>query len=340
MDNNAQRGTPRRVTLAEVAKAAGVSTALASIVMRGVPGASDVNRALVLRAADELGYRPDPRARLLRQQRSRLLGVTFGLEQPFHGDLVSSIYRAADVAGYEVVLSGVTPTRSEARAVETLLTDRCEAMILVGASASSAQLVSWRAQRPIVVLARRLRRQLVDTVHTADATGLELAVDHLVALGHRDIAHVDGGRAPGSADRRHGYRSAMTRHGLASTIQIVNGGLTEADGSAAAGALLAQQQPPTAIIAFNDRCATGVLRTLQDSGVAVPQQISVVGYDNSRLSQSSWLDLTTVAQDAATLGRMAVERSIALIDGDSDPRDQEVAPQLIVRSTTTTAPSG
>lgn len=326
----------RRVTLVQVAKAAGVSTALASIVMRGVPGASDANRALVWQTATDLGYRPDPRARLLRQQRSRLLGVTFGLEQPFHGDVVGSIYRAADAAGYEVVLSGVTPTRTEVRAAETLLTDRCEALILVGSTATPAQLASWRAQRPVVLIARRLRRQVVDTIHTADSTGLGLAVDHLVGLGHRRIAHVDGAAAPGSADRRHGYRAAMSRYGMSDQIQIVPGGLTEEDGSRAVESLLAHDLP-TAIIAFNDRCAMGILRSLKDHDISVPAQVSVVGYDNSRLSWPAWLDLTTVAQDVKALGRIAVERSIALIEGDTSSKDHEVAPRLILRSTTAPA---
>src|ERR687889_1868627 len=99
--------TGGRVTLADVAARAGVSTALVSIVMRGAPGASAATRERVRRAADEIGYRPDSRARLLRSSRSRLLGVVFGVQEAFHGDLVSGLYAAADAVDHELALSAV-----------------------------------------------------------------------------------------------------------------------------------------------------------------------------------------------------------------------------------------
>ena len=102
-----------RPTMADVARAAGISTALVSIVMRGVPGASDATRARVVRIADELGYVPDERARKLRQSRSRVLGVAFELQQPFHGDLVERLYAAAALHGYDIALSAVAPSRDE-----------------------------------------------------------------------------------------------------------------------------------------------------------------------------------------------------------------------------------
>src|SRR3954470_13866998 len=111
----------RRPTLADVAARAGVSTALASIVLRDVPGASAAARERVRRVAEELGYRPDSRARLLRSSRSRLIGVVFAVQQAFHGDLVSGLYAAADAADYELALSAVTPSRNERQAAASLL---------------------------------------------------------------------------------------------------------------------------------------------------------------------------------------------------------------------------
>src|SRR5919107_2985334 len=130
----------RRTTLADVAARAGVSVPLVSIVMRDAPGASDATRERVRRAAEELGYRPDTRARLLRSSRSRLLGVVFGVQHAFHGDLVTGLYTAADRAGYELALSAVTPQRDEGRAVASLMQDRCEALVLLGPHAPTAQL--------------------------------------------------------------------------------------------------------------------------------------------------------------------------------------------------------
>jgi DNA-binding LacI/PurR family transcriptional regulator len=327
-----QTGPERRPTLADVAARAGVSTALVSIVMRDAPGASAATRERVRRAADEIGYRPDSRARLLRSSRSRLLGVVFGVQQAFHGDLVSGLYAAAERVGYEVALSAVTPGRDERHAVDSLLQDRCEALVLLGPQSPTATLADLAARLPVVVVARPVRSTTVDVVRTADDEGLRLAVDHLVALGHRDVVHVDGGRAAGAAERRRGYREALRRHGL--PARIVDGGLTEDDGAAAARRLL-DGPLPGAVTVFNDRCALGVLDVLRRAGRTVPGEVSVVGYDDSRIARLSSVDLTSVAQDVEQLTTLAVGRALARLDGTPvDRRELVVPPHLVVRSTT------
>jgi DNA-binding LacI/PurR family transcriptional regulator len=324
--------SPRRPTLEDVAARAGVSRALVSIVIRDAPGASPQTRERVRLAAAELGYRPDTRARLLSRGRSRLLGVVFGVQHPFHGDLVDGLYPAAERLGYELALSAVTPRRDEARAVAGLLADRCEALVLLGPETPTARLAELAGQLPVVVVARSVRHRAVDVVRTADDAGLRLAVEHLAELGHSRIAHVDGGRAPGAAERRRGYRAAMGAHGL--DPRLVPGGPTEDDGAAAARALLAGGLP-TAVAVFNDRCATGLLDVLRGAGVAVPGRLSVVGYDDSRLARLSHVALTTVAQDADRLSELAVARAVQRLDGEPvADRELVVAPRLVVRSTT------
>ena len=314
-----------------------MSVALVSIVIRGVPGASAESRQRVLQAADELGYRPDTRARLLRSSHTRLLGVVFGVQHAFHGDLVSGLYQAADQRGYELALSAVTPTRDEPRAVRSLLQDRCEALILLGPQAPTSFLADLAARLPVVVVARAVRHRAVDVVRTADDEGLHQAVDHLVAAGHRRIVHIDGGRAPGAADRRRGYRQAMRLHGLDSETRILPGGLTEDDGADAAHTLLElpKGQRPTAVTVFNDRCAAGVLDVLHRAGLAVPRDLSVVGYDDSRLARLSHVNLTTVAQDADQMTTLAVTRAIDRLNGAPVPhRELVIPPHLVVRGTT------
>lgn len=324
----------RRPTLADVAARAGVSVPLVSIVMRDAPGASAATRERVRKAADDLGYRPDSRARMLRRSRTQLIGVVFGVQHPFHGDLVSGLYTAAEVADYELALSAVTPGRDERRAVASLLQDRCEALVLLGPSLPTTELADLAARMPVIVVARPVRSRAVDVVRTDDAAGLHLAVDHLVDLGHSRIAHVDGGRAPGAAERRRGYREALDRHGLADDALILPGGLTEDDGAAAARELIAAR--PTAVTVFNDRCATGVLDVLRREGVAVPGDVSVVGFDDSSLARLSHVALTTVAQDAERITALAVSRAIARLDGHAaaHEREQVIPPHLVVRSTT------
>ena len=327
----------KKATLADVAAHAGVSIALVSIVLRDAPGAAPATRERVLAAAREIGYEPDRPARLLRSGRSRLLGVVFGVEHAFHGDLVTGLYEAADRQGYELTLSGVTPHRDERRAIRSLLQDRCEALILLGPQAPAAELDALAARMPVVVLARGVRRADVDTVRTADADGLAQAVAHLAGLGHRRIAHVDGADAPGSADRRRGYRTAMRRLGPAAEARLVTGGLTEEDGARAARALL--DDPPTAVTVFNDRCATGVLDALRRAGKAVPEDISVTGFDDSRLARLGHVSLTTVAQDTATMTEQALRRAAARISGEPmSPREEVVPPHLVIRSTTAPPP--
>ena len=334
---NVQQGG-RRPTLEDVAARAGVSRALVSLVIRGAPGASEQTRQRVLASAAELGYRPDSRAQFLARSRSRLLGVMFGAHHAFHGDLLEGIYAAAEPAGYDIALSALTPSRKEQRAIETLLDYRCEALILLGPEAPAPRLAALGRQLPVVAVARRVPEASVHVVRTADEEGVRQAVDHLVALGHTAIVHVDGGRAPGAAERRRGYKSAMRRHGLGDRVRILPGGLTEQSGAAAAAPLLEEPARPTAVVAFNDRCAVGVLDSFIRSGIAVPADVSIVGYDDDRLARLSHINLTTVAQDAPRLARLAVETAIASLDdargGDTD---LVIPPHLIVRGTTAQA---
>ncbi|WP_069768377.1 LacI family DNA-binding transcriptional regulator [Streptomyces sp. LUP30] len=334
----------KRPTLADVAARAGVSTALVSIVMRDAKGAGATTRERVLQAAREIGYRPDARARLLRSRRSRLLGVQFALQHPFHADLVEGVYAAADAAGYQIALSAVAAGRSEQRAVETLLADRCEALILLGPQVPAARLAELAGQLPVVSVARRLRPSGSgsgpEVVRTADDEGARQAVDHLVALGHRDVVHVDGGRAPGAADRRRGYRTAMNRHGLGAHLRVLPGGPTEEAGAAAARALVTAGPRPTAVLAFNDRCASGVLDVFLRTGVTVPGDVSVVGFDDSRLARLAHIGLTTVGQDVSRLARLAVGRAVARVESGAAPAAVEdvVPPRLVVRGTTAPPP--
>ncbi|WP_250031058.1 LacI family DNA-binding transcriptional regulator [Paractinoplanes maris] len=337
----------RRATLTDVANRAGVSKSLVSLVMRDEAGASAETRRRVLEAAGELGYQPDSRARLLRSGRSRLLGVVFGIQHPFHADLVTGLYTAARETGYELALSAVTAERDESEAITGLLQDRCEALILLGPQSTVADLTRLAARLPVVVLARAVRQADIDVIRSADAEGLSLAVDYLVGMGHRSIAHIDGGRAPGAADRRRGYRQAMRGHGLGDQVRIVPGGLTESDGAAAARTLLdarpttvsATRNPvdtrPTAVTVFNDRCATGVLDVFARAGVGVPEAVSVIGYDDSTLARLAHVDLTTVAQDVVTMTHSAVARAIDRVEGAAvDHRELVIPPRLVVRGTT------
>jgi DNA-binding LacI/PurR family transcriptional regulator len=331
----------RRPTMADVAARAGVSRTLVSFILDGKPGASDATRQRVLAIADEIGYRPDSAARLLALGRSRTLGVLTDVRQLFQAELVTGIYPAAESCGYEVLLSANLSDREESVPIEALLSHRCGCLILLGPTSDVGYLCQLAERVPVVVVGRRL---LLDsdsaganlaTVRTNDARGMREAVDYLVELGHRDIHHVDGGDDPGSADRREAYRAAMGSHGLTQYAEVIAGEHNEQAGAAAARAMLAEPELPTAVLAGNDRCALGLLDVFTRAGVDVPEQLSLIGYDDSRLSDNPRIDLTTVHQDAAGLARHAVQLAVEMLEQKcSGPEDVVLEPKLVVRGTT------
>jgi DNA-binding LacI/PurR family transcriptional regulator len=317
----------------DVAQRAGVSRALVSIVFRGVAGASPATRERVMRAAEELAYRPDQRARLLGRNRSRLVGVAFGLHDEFHAEVVEQLYQAVEGTGYELALGAVAPTRAEDRAVQSLLDYRCEALILVGPALSLRVIEELAERLPVVVVARALRSRAAAVVRTDDAAGLRLAVEHLAGLGHQVIAHVDGQHAPGAAERRRGYRATMRRLGLDAHARVVPGGLTEQHGERAVAQLLAGT-PPTAVTAFNDHCAAGLMAAVRARGVRIPDQLSLVGYDNSHIASLATVALTTVAQDAPALAGKALDLALTRAEHEDDTSSEIVLPpRLVVRQT-------
>jgi DNA-binding LacI/PurR family transcriptional regulator len=324
-----------RPKLEDVAARVGVSTASVSLVLRNVPGPSAETRRRVLAAAEELGYRPDRTASLLARRRRHLLGVQLDVRNTFHAELVEHVHGRAEQLGYDVVLSTVTAGRDEQRAVTTLLDFRCEAVILLGPLSSAPRLAALARQVPVVSVGRRLSAPGVSVVRAADDRGAGLAVDHLVGLGHTTIAYVDGGRGAIAADRRRGHRAAMRRHGLEGAV--LSGGGSEEAGLAAAAELLVAPPLPTAVVAFNDRVALGLLDAFARAGVGVPDEVSVVGYDDGALARLAHVNLTTVGQEARRQAEEAVTAAVCRPDGGADSAPELVlTPRLVERGSTAT----
>lgn len=333
-----QTSGQKRPTMADVAAAAGVSRALVSTVFRDVPGASPTTRQRILDAAAELGYRIDNRARLLRRSHSRVLGVMFRLQDAFSATVVHDLYLGAEAAGYDLLLSAVLPDhpqRSETAVVDTLLDDRCSALLLIAPQMPDRDLEALGAKIPTTVLARPFRSGTCDVVRTDDTAVVDLAVDHLVGMGHEAITHVDGADARGAQERRLAYRAAMARHGLGPQVDIIKGGYTEVAGVRAGEQIIGGGRLPTALLTFNDALALGALLELRDSRVAVPADISVIGYDDVATSALPHIQLTSVGQDATETARQALICATSRYDDPQlPPREVIVAPYLAVRETT------
>jgi DNA-binding LacI/PurR family transcriptional regulator len=168
-----------------------------------------------------------------------------------------------------------------------------------------------------------------------DRMGARIAVEHLVSLGHRRIAHVDGGDGAGAQARRRGFLDAVAGAGIAAEAVVARGDYTEAGGAEGIDRLLALGRPPTAVFVSNDLAAVGALHALERRGFAVPDDVSVVGYDNTALADLGHIDLTTIDQPRRELGATAVRLLIErLRDGRRRARHVVLPPRLVVRGTT------
>ena len=321
----------------DVARAAGVSRALVSLVIRDSPKVSERSRRDVLAAAERLGYRPNLMARNLASRRTMTIGVLLNdLHNPFFAEVADGILAAADESDYRVLFStGRVRPAIESHALEAFLELRVDGIVLVGSRLPRAVIEAAARTVPLVAVGRRLRSSVVDTINNHEQAGARLAVDHLAGLGHERIVHIDGGRGAGSAPRRSGYRAAMARHGLDHHVRVVGGDLTELSGVRAVASLVRSNDLPTAIFAANDLSAAGALDRLGGEGLRVPEDVSLVGYDNTGLAAMHHIGLTTIDQPRAEMGRQSVATLLQRIDRPRTPAvDLAVDPSLVVRRTT------
>lgn len=332
---------PPRPTIIDVAERAGVSKSLVSLVMRGAPNVSDSSRQAVLVAAEQLGYRPNTMARSLVQQRSFVIGVMVSdLANPFFIDVIAGATDAAREAEYRALVNtGGRDKDKEADAIDTLLRLQVDGIVLAGAIVDAAIIERVGAETPTVITNRASRSRVIDSVVLDDGAGTGLAVDHLVELGHRRIAHISGGKGAGARNRVSGYRRAMRRHGLEDRITVVPGSYTEQGGAHGARTLMNGASRPTAIIAPNDVAALGALEALTAGTLEVPADVSLVGFDDTYLAGLGHIDLTSVRQDARLMGAQAVRMLIERAEGHrSDTRHLVLDPTLTVRSSTAPPP--
>lgn len=325
-----------RPTILDVASRAGVSKSLVSLALSGSPKVSEASRARIERAARELGYRPNAAARSLAAKKSRTLGVlVLDLHNPVFAEILDGVQTEVRKQGFSTMLvSGGDDPARERDEIDTLLQFQIEGLVLISHRLGAESLRQVAGEIPTVTVTRDdIAIPGMDMVCNDDVAGARMAVDHLVSLGHRRIVCLSGGDNPVSHARAQGYREAMAEHGLSDDARIVAGGLTDTAGYRAATQAL--EYSPTALFVANDIAAMGAIAAVEESGRDVPQDISVIGYDGIRLAGLRSVNLTTVAQPLAELGRLAATRLLERLEEPGrDSHHDRVSSQLAVRGTT------
>jgi DNA-binding LacI/PurR family transcriptional regulator len=334
----------RRPTINDVALRAGVSKSLVSLVMRDSDLVSPARRSAVVKAARELGYRPNSIARSLVEARTRTVGVIVSdLRNPWYVDILDGFRHALRAGGFRVLIGGgqLADHQVDRTVMEAFLDLRVEGLCVVGVLPYDEAFAEAIMSVPAVVASSHsYELPDVDSVVNDDEGGTRQATEHLIGLGHQRIAHIGGGPDGVAQARLRGYELAMREHGLGKHISVEECDYDEPSGYAAAGRLLGARRQPTAIVAVNDLAAVGAMSAAGDAGLPLPAGLSVVGYDNTNLAAVSHLSLSSVDPRSTDIGELAGRRIMARIAGgqhsakDAGRRDL-IPPVLVVRRSTT-----
>jgi LacI family repressor for deo operon, udp, cdd, tsx, nupC, and nupG len=326
-----------RATIDDVAREAGVSLATVSRALRGLPNVSPDTRARVIEVARDLHYRPDPNASRLAAGASHAIAVLApGLHTWYLGGVLAGIEGVISGKGYDLHL------RAALRTAPTAVVDafeavrgRADAALLVDLNLEDEELDALGTLgKPVLTLGSRADG--FDSITVDNRGGAAAVAHHLVNLGHRRIAMVDGDpdlsmQYASSFERRLGFRDGLAEHGLEPAL-TVNGGFAVGGGVEAFSTIMAEPEPPTAVFCFSDEMALGMLAAARRAGLSVPGDLSVVGFDDHDLAEA--MGLTTVRQDVADLGALAARRILDRIAEPSGPRHDVVEVALVVRETT------
>ncbi|MEU2630198.1 LacI family DNA-binding transcriptional regulator, partial [Kitasatospora sp. NPDC007106] len=335
-------------TIADIAREAGVSSGAVSFALNGRPGVSEATRTRILQVAERMNWRPHSAARALGGARARAVGLvlarparTIGLE-PFFGQLLSGLQAGLSGDGTALQLLVVEDTAAEIEVYRRWASEhRVDGFVVVDLQVHDPRVpVLEELAVPALVMGGPGRHGSLPSVWADDREAMVSIVDYLAALGHRRIAHLAGLPAFQHTRRRiRAVRDCARRLGLTEAVSLPTD-FSDAEGAAATRALLARRQRPTAIIYDSDVMAVAGLRVAAEMGVAVPDDLSVVSFDDSALARIVHPSLTALSRDTFALGEQVARELLAVIADPSAARDvQNPTPRLTVRESTARATS-
>ncbi|MGR5361280.1 LacI family DNA-binding transcriptional regulator [Vibrio mediterranei] len=286
-------------TMKDVAELAGVSTATVSRVINRSHYVEPVTLERVEKAIKTLNYRRDPRATALAKRSNNTLGLLTGnLADPFFALIAKNVEEVVRLNGHQlVVVSGGHNAEREKEGLDFLISQGCEAMVVHAKMLDDATLLRYAAQAPAMVLLNRTIPQISNrSVWVDNRAGAKVSVEHLIALGHRKIAYVTSDLPiEDRTDRLQGYKDAMSSANIeVPPSWIINENFSESGGEAAGKALMARCPEVTAVVTFNDVMAAGLMASLYEQGVVVPDDMSIVGFDDVLLARYIYPRLTTM----------------------------------------------
>lgn len=323
-------------TLSEVAAEAGVSPTAVSRYLNNRIDLPKATRDRIDAAIAKLDYRPNLLARRLSTGKSEAIAlVTPDIANPFFAELAAAIERQAHASGYSVYITSTGGhADAEINAIRRMADSHVDGLIMTTNRVDDGSLANLLAGREnVVLLDEDIDGVSVPRVFVDNAEGAYLATRHLIAMGHTEIALVGGPhRLMSVSERLAGFTRAMNEAGLPIRAGwVLLGDYTREYGMAAASVLLDAAAPPTAILSCSDYIAIGVMQVVREHGLAIPRDVSLVGFDDMAFAPLVDPPLTTIRQPVAAMGELAVQHLLALLEGQTAPAETRLPVELVTR---------
>jgi len=326
-----------RVTIKDLAHEVGLSYATVSRALNNHPRISQNTKERVLRAAQDLGYRPNYFAKSLVKRKSNLIGLlVYDFRNTFYPELIRIIQDRAEELGYWVIQGSTDDKLDKSNSLITSMMNTGVDGIIIASVREDDPTVKnlFDVGFPVVLVNRRIHAEVGDYVVLDNEDGAYLAVKHLYKLGHRRIGMIKGPSFTSTGEERYiGYLKAIQDSGLPFEDGLIKEGFFREDvGHQLAKRLMSMSNPPDSILCGDDEIAMGAMRALDDMGLRVPDDVALLGFDDSHISSHPRIQLTTISQDVTKMGSLATEILIRRIEGRSSEYERiTLKPNLIIR---------